>query len=90
MAGQVLFVAAKDSKGLATSDPRRHRGGYDTAKQKWLPWAKRFLGTFIDEAHVARTTGRAFHGFLEMARASHIRLLATATPLQHTPKVSTN
>lgn len=89
MAGQVLFIAPKSNKGLAASDPRRRRGPYPAAAKKWLPWEKlAFMATFIDEAHVGRTTGRTFHGFMEMMRASHVRLLATATPLQHTPKAS--
>lgn len=89
MAGQVLFIAPKSNPGLATSDPRRRRGPYVAASKKWCPWEMlKFLGTFIDEAHIGRTTGRTFHGFMEMMRASHVRILATATPLQHTPKAS--
>lgn len=89
MAGQVLFIPPKANKGLANSDPRRRRAQYAAAAKKWLPWEiLRFCGSFIDEAHVARTTGRMYHGFLEMMRASCVRLIATATPLQHTPKAS--
>lgn len=89
MAGKVYYCEANKNKGAASSEPRKKKFCFATCAHKFLPWTKcRFNGTFIDESHLARTVGRMFTGFSEMMLASNVRVLATATPLQHTPKVS--
>lgn len=89
MAGKVFYCEPNKNKGSASSEPRKRKTCYPASARKFLPWEKcRFSGTFIDEAHIARTPGRMFVGFSAMMGASAARILATATPLQHTPKVS--
>lgn len=89
MAGKVMWCDPAYNKGSATSDPRAYKEAYEAAAKSYLPWTMtRYNGCFIDEAHISRTIGRAFFGFFAMMLASHMRVLATATPLQHTPTVS--
>lgn len=90
MSGKVMWCDAAHNRGFPTSSSRTRKSCYRQAADDYLPWEKTgYTGCFIDEAHVARSpVGRVFAGFNEMMLASHVRVLATATPLQHTPKVS--
>lgn len=86
MAGKAFFTDAAHNKGLPTSALRAKRGGYNKMTNH-LPWeVTEWTAVIVDEAHIARTTGRVYHGLNAMMRAARVRLLATATPLQHTPK----
>lgn len=88
LTGKAFFTDAAHNKGLPTSEPRARRGGYDKIAS-YLPWeVTEWTAVIVDEAHIARTTGRIYHGINAMMDAAYARLLATATPLQHTPKVN--
>lgn len=89
MAGKALYCDVAKNKGLAISDRRRQKPGYPGLARTILPWVKcEFSVCVIDEAHIARTPrGRLYVGLSEMMHVSQARILATATPLQHTPKV---
>lgn len=88
MAGRVFYCELNKNKGSASSERRKQKHCYAACARKFLPWEIcKFNATIVDEAHTARTVGRMFVGFAEMMRSSHVRVLATATPLQHTPKV---
>ncbi|KAF7965368.1 hypothetical protein HWV62_44115 [Athelia sp. TMB] len=89
MAGKVYRFAKAEHKGFATTKERNRSGSYNSWKRH-LPWELDWNCVIVDEAHVARTVGRLFHGLNKVLGQAAVKLLATATPLQHTPKDISN
>ncbi|KAF7974464.1 hypothetical protein HWV62_12104 [Athelia sp. TMB] len=89
MASKAYSFAKPAHKGYATSKERIRKQNYSPMKS-WLIWERKWCTVVVDEAHTARTVGRLFHGLNMLLGQSCVKLLTTATPLQHTPKDISN
>lgn len=85
----MLTTQAKANKDRALSDVHKPKAGHQNhvAGCLWAPSLKWVTAT-VDEGHQFRTANRNFHGLNCLLGNSYAKIIATATPLSHTPKVS--